>query len=162
MSARIKLTCCAVFATGILAASAMAVMSAPKLVVLEKSFYGEIITDGQRSHKRFTNRIPNVANKVCFGWVIKITPRDELVKITEIFTLPAAPKQWEGVEDDPYSQTTTSNDRKVATTNRFMALGKGELKNSWCISEGDPSGTHQIIVLYDTQVLAEFEFEVYD
>ena len=51
---------------------------------------------------------------------------------------------------------------KVATTKLFMPLAKGELENSWCLSEGDPSGKHHIVVLNDTQVLAEFEFVVYD
>ena len=66
------------------------------------------------------------------------------------------------MEDDPYSQTTTTNDRKVATTNRFMPLKSGKLENTWCLTEGDQSGNHHIVVLNGTQVLAEFEFEVYE
>ncbi len=133
-----------------------------ELDVLNKYFYGEVILDGEASKRKKTDRIPNVPEKICFGWVIKVKPRSELVKITEIFTLPAAPQAWVGVDDDPYSQTTTSKNRKIATTKRFMPLKNGTLENSWCISKGDPSGSHHIVVLNHTQVLAEFEFEVYD
>lgn len=135
---------------------------AANLKVLDKYFYGEVITNGEANHRQRTTRIPNIPDKMCFGWVIKVEPIDELAKITEIFTLPGAPKVWGGVDDDPYSLTTTSKDRKTATTNRFVALKTGTLENSWCITEGDQSGTHHIVVLYGAQVLAEFEFEVYD
>jgi hypothetical protein len=147
---------------GILLTMNLPSRGAANLEVLDKYFYGEIVTDGKSSHRRNTNRIPNIPDMVCFGWVIKVKPRQELAKITEIFTLPAAPENWIGPDEDPYSQTMTSQDRKVATTNRFMALGKGQLGNSWCISKGDPSGFHHIVVLSGTQILAEFEFEVYD
>ncbi len=133
-----------------------------ELEVLDKYFFGEVVIDGEANHRKKTNRIPNVPEKVCFGWVIKVKPSGELVKITEIFTLPAAPKAWVGVDNDPYSQTTTSQDRKIATTRRFMPLKNGILENSWCIGKGDPNGSHHIVVLNNTQVLAEFEFEVYD
>ncbi len=135
---------------------------AANLKVLDKYFYGEVISNGQATHRQKTLRIPNVPDKMCFGWVITVEPSDELVKITEIFTLPGEPELWGGVEDDPYSQTTTTKDRKTATTNRFMPLKSGTLENSWCLTRGDQSGPHHIVVLNGTQVLAEFEFEVYD
>ena len=147
---------------GLFLAATLPANGASNLVVLEKYFFGEINIDGRGSHKKITKRIPNIPGRMCFGWVIKIKPLDKLAKITEILTLPAEPKDWEGVEDDPYSQTTTFNGRKIAKTIRFMALGKGELENTWCLSEGDPNGPHKIIVLYDTQILAEFDFEVYE
>ena len=135
---------------------------AAELKVLDKYFYGEVVISGETGHRKKTTRIPNVPDKMCFGWVITVEPGDELAKITEIFTLPGPPKNWGGVEDDPYSQTTTSPDRKTATTTRFMPLKSGTLENNWCITQGDQSGDHHIVVLYGTQVLAEFEFEVYD
>jgi hypothetical protein len=135
---------------------------AQDIKVLDQYFYGEIFTDESGSVRKKTNRIPNIPDKVCFGWVIDIEPADQLIKITEIFTLPAAPDKWDGVENDPYSQTTTSNDRKIATTNRFMALKTGKLENSWCLGKGDVSGDHHIVVLNADQVLAEFRFEVYE
>jgi hypothetical protein len=135
---------------------------AQDIEVLDQCFYGEIITNESDSVRKKTNRIPNIPDKVCFGWVIDVKPANRLIKITEIFTLPTAPDIWGGVEDDPYSQTTTSNDRKIATTNRFMALKTGKLENSWCLGKGDASGDHHIIVLNADQVLAEFQFEVYD
>jgi len=130
--------------------------------VLDQYFYADVLTAGSNSIRKKTNRIPNIPDKICFGWVIDVKPADQLVKITEIFTLPAAPDKWGGVENDPYSQTTTSNNRKTATTIRFMALKTGKLENSWCLSQGDASGDHHIIVLNGDQILAEFEFEVYD
>ena len=136
--------------------------SADKLEVLDSYFFAELKSDDENDLRTKTTRIPNIPDKICFGWVINITPSDELAKITEIFTLPTAPKVWGGVEDDPYSQTTTTQDRTTATTNRFASLKKGRLENSWCLTKGDPSGDHHIVVLYGTQVLAEFEFEVYE
>ena len=136
--------------------------SADKLEVLDSYFFAELASDNENEIRTKTTRIPNIPDKICFGWVINVTPSDELAKITEIFTLPQAPKVWGGVEDDPYSQTITTQDRKTATTNRFASLKKGKLENSWCLTKGDPSGDHHIVVLYGTQVLAEFEFEVYE
>ena len=135
---------------------------AQDIEVLDRYFYGEVATSESENVRKKTNRIPNIPDKVCFGWVIAVKPADRLVKITEIFTLPAAPDNWGGVDDNPYSQTTTSSDRRIATTNRFMALKTGQLENSWCLAEGDSSGDHHIIVLNGDQVLAEFQFEVYD
>ena len=136
--------------------------SANSIEVLDSYFFAELKSDDEDDLRTKSTRIPNIPDKICFGWVVKVTPRDELAKITEIFTLPHAPKIWGGVEDDPYSQTTTTQDRKTATTNRFASLKNGKLENSWCLTKGDPSGDHHIVVLYGTQVLAEFEFEVYD
>ncbi len=136
--------------------------SADKLEVLDSYFFAQLASDEKNELRTKTTRIPNIPDKICFGWVINVTPSDELAKITEIFTLPQAPKVWGGVEDDPYSQTTTTQDRKTATTNRFASLKKGKLENSWCLTKGDPSGDHHIVVLYGTQVLAEFEFVVYE
>jgi len=149
------------FSTLIVFAS-LPVRAQQNIEVLDKYFYGEVTINGERSHRTKTTRIPNIPDRMCFGWVVNVKPRDELAKITEIFTLPDEPEIWGGVEDDPYSQTTTSKDRKIATTNFFVALKKGEIENSWCITKGDKSGPHQIIVLYGSQVLAEFEFELYD
>ncbi len=167
MMGKTKLNWCfipvaAMFLSVSLPAESASGLDVVELEVLDKYFYGEVIIDGEASHRKKTSRIPNVPEKICFGWVIKVKPRVGLVKITEIFTLPAAPKAWVGVDDDPYSQTTTSQDQKIATTKRFMPLKNGILENSWCISKGDPSGSHHIVVLNNTQVLAEFEFEVYD
>ncbi len=136
--------------------------SANKLEVLDSYFFAQLASENENEIRTKTTRIPNIPDKICFGWVINVTPSDELAKITEIFTLPQAPKIWGGVEDDPYSQTITTQDRKTATTNRFASLKKGKLENSWCLTKGDPSGDHHIVVLYGTQVLAEFEFEVYE
>ncbi|MCP4182059.1 MAG: hypothetical protein GY761_01890 [Hyphomicrobiales bacterium] len=136
--------------------------SAEEIEVLGQYFYGEIAIDESHKVRKKINRIPNIPEKTCFGWVINVKPANQLVKITEILKLPAAPKIWDGVEDNSYSQTTTSNDRKTATTKQFMALKSGKLENSWCLSKGDPSGDHHIIVLKEDQILAEFEFVIYD
>ncbi len=133
-----------------------------KIEVVDKYFYAEFTINGETGSRFKTFRVPNLPDKVCFGWVINIKPNNDLVKITEIFTLPAAPEEWGGVDDNSYSATKTSDDGKTATTNRFISLKSGVIENSWCLSEGDQSGLHHIVVLNDQQVLAEFEFEVYD
>jgi len=162
MTTKILQTIISIVCTGLLLITANSAIGAPKLQVIDKYFFGELVTDDNSKRQRGIKRLPNVPDRVCFGWVIKVAPRDELIKITEIFTLPATPEIWGGIEGNPYSGTTTSADGKVATTKLFMPLAKGELENSWCLSEGDPSGIHHIVVLNDAQVLAEFEFEVYD
>ena len=86
--------------------------SADKLEVLDSYFFAQLASDDKNELRTKTTRIPNIPDQICFGWVINVTPSDELAKITEIFTLPTAPKVWGGVEDDPYSQTTTTQDRK--------------------------------------------------
>ena len=98
---------------------------AENLEVLDKYFFGELVTDDNSKRQRGIKRLPNVADRIYFGWVIKVAPRDELVKITEIFTLPATPESWGGIEDDSYSGTTTSAKGKVPTTKLFMPLAKG-------------------------------------
>lgn len=132
-----------------------------KLEVLDQYFFGETIDNGVALNREKTTRIPNIPDKMCFGWVVKVKPSDELVKITEIFTLPAPPATWGGIDEDPYSQTRTTDQGQVATTKMFVSLAKGTLENSWCLTKGDQNGTHHIVILHQKQVLAEFEFEVY-
>ena len=141
---------------------ALPASSAPDIEVQDHYLYAQFTLNGETGSRIKTDRIPNLPGKVCFGWVIKVKPSDDLPKITEIFTLPAVPKEWGGADDDPYSSIKTSKDRKTATSVRFMSLKSGVLENSWCLSKGDQSGTHHIVVLNGQQVLAEFEFDVYD
>lgn len=145
-----------------IAFSTLPTKSAAEIKVLDKYLYAEFTLNGETGSRFKTDRIPNLPDKACFGWVVKVTPSDKLFKITEIFTLPGAPKEWGGVDQNTYSPTKTSADGKIATTARFMSLKSGVLENSWCLSNGDESGMHHIVVLNGQQVLAEFEFEVYD
>ncbi len=65
--------------------------------------------------------VPLVPDHVCFGWRIRVSGTDKVVKTVEELTLPVAPEAWIGIGDDEYSPTQVSADRRTATTTTFIS-----------------------------------------
>jgi hypothetical protein len=97
---------------------------------------------------------------VCYAWRLRLAGIAKLLKVVEIFTLPAPPKLWGGVDGNEYSPSTLSADRRVSETTKFYTPKDGWISNGWCVAEGDPAGRYSIRVTVDGHTLHEFNFTV--
>ena len=140
-----------VAAAGVERASSAPGEVAPDLRVVSASF-GTFDANGVLTP---ASRIPLTQN-LRFGWRICVeTSRDELTW-REDFRLPTAPKTW-GVGPE----TTLSHDRRRAVTTREEAPLGGCLDNFWIMVEGDPRGSHSMIVDLEGVQVANFRFEIH-
>lgn len=108
-----------------------------------------------------TNKVPLVPDSVCYQWSIKVEKQSDYIEFKEVFSLPAPPRSWGGVDGNEYSPTVTSQHRKIAITERFTTVEDGWLSNGWCVTEGDPEGIYKIEVFAYDQLLGTFEFEAF-
>lgn len=96
--------------------------------------------------------VPLVAG-ACYEWQVKLAKAKLPVDVTEHFILPGAPSDW--------GSTDTSNlaeDGKSITTTLQITPKQGWIWHSWCVTDGDPEGPHQIVVTSGSQELARFDF----
>jgi hypothetical protein len=139
-------------------AASPALAKAP--VVEDSQFLVYLIGPGGSTDIIESDIVPLIPDHVCFGWRIRISGTGKVVKQVEELTLPIAPQAWVGIEDDEYSPTQLSADRRTATTTTFVTPQDGWLENTWCIAPGDPAGPHTIRVLAEGSLLREFDFTV--
>ena len=99
--------------------------------------------------------IPHRPETSCFGWLIRIAPRQGEVTVREELRLPAPAPNWGTAEG-----TSVHPDRAGATSTFTDDLSDGMLTNEWCLSEGDPTGAHQISISVSGRLLHQFEFTV--
>lgn len=104
--------------------------------------------------------VPLLPERACYEWRIRIGSDEKLVKATEVFTLPGAPKQWGGVDENSYSASQLSGDRTVAETTLFFSPTDGWISNGWCVADGDPVGQYSIKVHVGDRMVHEFSFTV--
>lgn len=112
------------------------------------------------AHVEHSNVVPLIADRACYQWRIRLELGDKLVSTTEVFTLPAVPKQWGGIDGNEYSSSKISSDRKVSETTLFYKPKEGWISHGWCVAEGDPTGRYSIKVLIGDRLIHEFEFRV--
>ena len=100
-----------------------------------------------------SSTIPYRPETSCFGWVISVEPAKGEVSLREELRLPAPARSWGTAEG-----ITVHPDRAGATSRLTEDLDDGILSNEWCLSEGDPTGAHQISVYHGDRLLHRFEF----
>lgn len=96
-------------------------------------------------------------SKHSYGWRLELRTRTQRrIEFKEIFTLPAAPKQW-GISD----AVELSADRKRATTRLYVTPdASGYVSNYWSFSEGDPTGAHHFEIWVEGHYVTRLDFEV--
>lgn len=126
--------------------------------VVESHFYVALPSPDESLTLLETNEVPLIPG-VCYSWMIRLSGKDELLKYREVLKLPAPPAFVSG-DDDPYSPTKTSADRKTVETTLFTVPDQGVVDGGWCVVAGDPVGPHTIEIYADDQLLQRFEFEL--
>lgn len=84
-------------------------------------------------------RLPSVVGATCFGWR---TVRNDLGNsgfLSETLLLPHPAKNWNDA-----AATTIAPDGLSAVTK--VPVKDGGAEHTWCVTEGDPTGRHQIEV----------------
>lgn len=112
------------------------------------------------AHVEASNVVPLIPDRACYEWRVRLGQGDKLVSVTEVFTLPAEPKQWGGIDGNEYSLSKLSGDRKVSETTMFYKPLDGWISHGWCVADGDPTGPYSIKVLVEDRLIHEFEFKV--
>lgn len=134
-------------------------VAGPNLQVLDSDFQLLLTQTDGSVIAQSTTTIPLIPDASCFQWTVKVDAKGPL-RIKEVLKLPDAPETWGEADDNEFSPTATSADRKSAVTTLFMAAKDGVLTNGWCIAAGDPVGHYRIEVFYEEQSLKTFEFDV--
>ena len=145
------------FAASAAAALSAAAPAADAAPVVTGTHFFAIDARGAAPELTETNRVPLRPETSCYEWVIRVQPEDRTVTIHELLELPAAPEHW---ELDPDFATAVTADRSRAVTELEESLADGFMSNSWCVSEGDPTGPHRIRVYAGDRLLHDFRFEV--
>ena len=128
--------------------------------VVQGTEFDVLMSDGQGNVQTVqSNVVPLIPGTVCYGWRIRLGGGDKLLKITEIFALPAAPKIWSG-EGDQFSPSKITKDRRTSVTTQFFPMHDGWFGHPWCVAPGDPVGAYTIEVYLGQQLLHEFDFTV--
>lgn len=92
-----------------------------------------------------------------FGWRVPTAPaRRE--KWVETLELPAAPRSWEGVAEDP--SVLVSADGRTATTLGESLPGEPFIGHVWYVSPGDPVGDYEMSVELEDGRMASFRFRL--
>jgi hypothetical protein len=110
------------------------------------------------THTEPSNVVPLIPDRACYEWRIRLEFGDQLITATEVFALPAMPKQWGGVDGNEYSSSKISGDRKVSETTLFYKPKDGWIAHGWCVADGDPAGQYSIKVYVGDRLIHEFEF----
>ncbi len=146
------------FSTLALALLVGAARAEEQRTVVESHFYVTLPNPDESVTLLETREVPLIPG-VCYTWTIRLSGKDELLKYREVLKLPAAPAFVSG-DDDPYSPTKISKDRKTVETTLFTVPRQGMIDGGWCIVAGDPAGPHTIEVFSGEQLLRRFDFEL--
>jgi len=140
ISLRAFFVSCAVMA---MASSSSAQTSTPG----DSEFLVSVTDADGASHVVASNVVPLIPDRACYEWRVRLGQGDRLVSVTEVFSLPAEPKQWGGVDGNEYSLSKLSGDRKVSETTMFYKPLDGWISHGWCVADGDPTGEHAPFLL---------------
>jgi hypothetical protein len=103
-----------------------------------------------------TSEVPCL-DEQAFGWRVPTAPaRHE--KWVETLKLPAAPRSWEGVAEDP--NVLVSADGRSATTLGESLPGEPFIGHVWYVSDGDPAGDYEMSVELEDGRTASFRFRL--
>ncbi len=127
--------------------------------VVEAKFLVTLIDpEGQRLVYE-SNEVPLEPYRACYGWFIRLAGVEGMVKLREVFSLPAEPEMWSG-EEDKYSPNTIAKDRLKSVTEKFAVPEDGWVSNTWCVAEGDPEGRYSMEISIDGTFVERFDFDV--
>lgn len=103
-----------------------------------------------------TTLVPLLAD-TCYNWHLRLAKVKGDVEVTEIYTLPAAPKTW-GLSEG--SSIVVADDQLSATSTLSLTPEDGWIASGWCVSAGDPEGDYSFEIRSGDKVLHTFEFEL--
>ena len=127
---------------------------------VEETEFLVTLSDRQGNTVMFRSEIvPLIPYRSCYGWRVRLSGDESLVKFKEIFRLPAEPEIW-SAENDEFSTSRIAKDRRTSITERFAVPDDGWIGNSWCVVEGDPEGTYSMDVYVNGEFVKAFDFEV--
>ena len=73
-------------------------------LAIEESEFWVYLNDGQGKETSYqSDVVPLVPGRACYGWRIRISGVEGLIKFKEVFELPAVPETWEQ-EDGEFSR----------------------------------------------------------
>lgn len=139
---------------------ALAVEKVTPVKVRGAAFYLEQFQPDMSVTRTVTTRIPNEPDRMCYRWLLMIAPQPGIRRLREQFTLPDTPRQWDGVEGAFDSPTLLSKTGRVANTDFYAALDRGEITRHWCVAEGDPLGAYEIEIFDGEKSLHRFKFDM--
>jgi len=134
---------------------AQAAPAAPPPVVVTAARFFALDTRTEPPGITESTTVPYRPQTSCFGWLLEIEPAKGQASIREELRLPAPAPNW-GAADG----VTVHPDRAGATAVLTVDLSEGLIANEWCLSEGDPTGAHQVSVYSGDRLLHRFDFTV--
>lgn len=124
--------------------------------VLESDFTIAVPLPSGETLNESTTLVPLLAD-TCYYWHLRLGKVKGDVDVTEIYTLPAAPADWNLGGD---STITLSDDQRTATSALSLTPEDGWIGSGWCVAEGDPEGDYSFDIMSGGRLLHRFEFEV--
>ena len=102
-----------------------------------------------------SNFVPLIPENTCYGWEIQLDTERESVQLKEVFILPSEPKSW-GDEND----ISLQHGNRVSVMEKETKAEARIISNSWCVTEGDPTGDYKIDVFVNGVLVESFNFIV--
>lgn len=102
-----------------------------------------------------SNFVPLIPGNTCYSWVVKLDTDRESVQLKEVLILPSKPKTWGDVEG-----MLLQHNNRVSVIQKEIKVENGTILNSWCVSEGDPTGNYKIDVIVNGVLAKSFSFIV--
>ena len=97
-----------------------------------------------------------------YGWKMVLENEVKTITVTEILTLPGAPKTW-GPEPVGSRKREISSDLKTCITTDVINPADGKTFSSyWSIAKGDPIGDYKVDVSINGKHIQTFNFNIYD
>lgn len=137
---------------------AMLALASPALgqSVLESDFTVAVPLPSGETVNESTTLVPLLTG-TCYYWHLRLGKVKGDVAVTEIYTLPEAPADWNLGSD---SAITLSDDQRIATSTLTLVPEDGWIGSGWCVAEGDPEGDYSFEIMSGDRLLQRFEFEV--
>lgn len=124
--------------------------------VLESDFRIRVPTATGEPIVESTTLVP-LLKGVCYNWHLRLGKTKGALQITELYTLPEAPKIWDVSED---GGVVVADDKLSATSSLSLTPVDGWIENGWCISKGDPAGAYSFEIKSGDKLLQRFDFEL--
>src|SRR5690606_12930011 len=118
----------------------LAMLAQPALAqsVIDSDFTIEVPTAKGDPIVESTTLVPLLTD-TCYYWHLRFAKTKGDVTVTEIYTLPAPPANWD-IGDS--SLIVIADDQRSVTSELSLTPYDGWISSGWCISEGDPEGDY--------------------
>ena len=125
------------------------------------SFYVSILGENCDYEYVDLDYVPNVPNKVCYGWFAYTGVSSKELNFTEVVKYPSAPRTiYLGGETTATLDVTP--DGSTSILRNAEVPDDGYVGNGWCITDGDPSGSHQMDISIDGEHFGSITFDLAD